>query len=332
MNAIDTKVAEIPDGVSDKARQWLVHLYSGHATQADYDALEAWLASDSVHRTALKRVEAVWHNIGLFDDIEALATSIEASRKRRFNPLRVISHPYHIAMAASILCVLCLFALTRYLPLDYRAVEYASLFGENKSVELDDGSVVMLSGDSRIEVILTGKQRMVQLLKGSAYFQVASDKARPFHVVGRHSSVSVLGTAFIFWQGIDTDRISVTEGEVSVSLPSENTPLGARAILSGEQITVNKDGAVGNIIKFDPNVELAWVNRRLIYDGELLHNIITDMNRYHSKNISLKNINTNIAITLSLDVNNIDQALAGLVNAYGFKIYEDDHNIKIIND
>lgn len=329
-----TVTVEIPGSASDQARQWLIHLYSGDATQADYDALETWLAKDPTHRMALKRAEAVWHNIGLFDDLEMRAKKIDTSRRRRFTRLSVmsISRGYRIGMAASILLALCALVFQSYPSSDYSTTEYVSLIGENTIIELEDGSVVTLSGDSKMMVKFSDKQRIIKLIHGSAYFQVASDSARAFSVTGQYSSVRVLGTEFIFWQGIDIDRISVTEGEVSLSLPGDDLSLPAKKILPGEQVTVDKDGTFSNTIKFDPKVELAWVNRRLIYDGELLHNIIIDMNRYHEKNISLKNKNTNTAITIAFSIDDIDKALSGLASAHGFDIYEDGESIKIINN
>lgn len=68
--------------------------------------------------------------------------------------------------------------------------------GEMPVVTLEDGSVVQLNAASAIAVEFTEKRRVIRLLRGEAFFQVAHGADRPFTVMAGTTSVTALGTAF----------------------------------------------------------------------------------------------------------------------------------------
>src|SRR5690606_31190750 len=60
---------------------------------------------------------------------------------------------------------------------------YATAIGEQRTIALDDGSVVELDPASRITVRLNSHRRDVRLTRGEAFFKVERDAERPFEVV-----------------------------------------------------------------------------------------------------------------------------------------------------
>src|SRR5258708_24248903 len=73
---------------------------------------------------------------------------------------------------------------------------YATAIGERKPVTLTDGSKVLLNTDSRIQIDYSAEQRIVRLLQGEAFFEVAHNRARPFLVYAGANVVRAVGTAF----------------------------------------------------------------------------------------------------------------------------------------
>jgi len=59
---------------------------------------------------------------------------------------------------------------------------FTTAIGEQRAVELEDGSIVHLNAHSRLAVDLSTKFRDIQLAEGEALFKVAHDSARPFRV------------------------------------------------------------------------------------------------------------------------------------------------------
>src|SRR6185437_16489569 len=71
--------------------------------------------------------------------------------------------------------------------------------GEQRTVKLQDNSVVELNAQSRIEVRFTRTAREVRLVDGEALFSVEHDMerpTRPFTVVADNIELKALGTQF----------------------------------------------------------------------------------------------------------------------------------------
>jgi len=93
-----------------------------------------------------------------------------------------------------------------------KVVQPASLF------ELPDGSSVSArSNDARVQPVeVTGRAVTLKLESGSAKFSVTPNPARPFRVLARNVSVTVLGTVFdVAFEGHGV-RVSVEQGRVRV--------------------------------------------------------------------------------------------------------------------
>jgi RNA polymerase sigma factor (sigma-70 family) len=82
--------------------------------------------------------------------------------------------------------------------------------------DLPDGSQITLDADSRAEVAFYADRRQVGLVRGSAFFAVARESARPFVVETRLAHITVLGTRFEVEAGADEVVVAVESGRVRV--------------------------------------------------------------------------------------------------------------------
>ena len=73
--------------------------------------------------------------------------------------------------------------------------------GEQREMQLPDGSMIALNTDSQLEVTYGENYRDVRLLKGEALFEVTRDPARPFIVDAGIRRVEAVGTAFVVHLG-----------------------------------------------------------------------------------------------------------------------------------
>jgi transmembrane sensor len=88
---------------------------------------------------------------------------------------------------------------------------------------------VELSPGSEIHVAFDGQVRRVELLRGTAHFDVAKDRQRPFLACAGSMRARAVGTAFAMEVGIMDLVVVVTEGRVAIEPASapvvlETTP------------------------------------------------------------------------------------------------------------
>ena len=104
---------------------------------------------------------------------------------------------------------------------------------------LPDGSKIWLNNESSIRypVVFTGKEREVELT-GQAYFDVASDRSRPFKVKIGKTKVEVLGTQFdvMAYPDDPAGKITLLKGSIKV-----DNGLTQKVIKPLQQVLVKKD-------------------------------------------------------------------------------------------
>lgn len=130
--------------------------------------------------------------------------------------------------------------------LDYEgigtAVEFHTLTtpkGGQYQLVLPDGSKVWLNAASSITypTVFVGKDRTVSIT-GEAYFEVANDKSKVFHVRTPKEEITVLGTNFNInaYSNEETSKTSLLEGAIKIG----NTILKpGQAYMNGKVVTTN---------------------------------------------------------------------------------------------
>ena len=144
---------------------------------------------------------------------------------------------------------------------------------------LPDGTMVMLNADSRLIYpadIEVGKRLVT--LEGEAYFEVVSDKSRPFVVESSQSQVRVLGTHFNVRAYKDEPCcVSLLEGSVCVN--SKIAP-DSVVINPGEDARLSTDGAW--VVSYSGRHAEMWKNGFFYYDNTSLKEILQDIGRHYN--------------------------------------------------
>lgn len=157
-------------------------------------------------------------------------------------------------------------------------------------VTLTDGSRVWLNNVSslRFPTAFQGKERMVELEGGEAYFEIANDPSKPFLVKVKNETVEVLGTSFNIMaypeeSGIQTTlltgAVKVKTGRSAVQLKPDQmaqaNPSGQLHVLEGvvgEDIISWKNGFFyfGRASFSAVMRQLArWYNIDVVYEGKV---------------------------------------------------------------
>ncbi len=156
-----------------------------------------------------------------------------------------------------------------------RWLGYATAVGEQRTLELEDGSLVFLNTQSRVRVAYSGAARDVHLVAGEALFQVAKEADRPFRVHAGRAVVQAVGTQFnVYRRGQDTS-VAVLEGTVRVSTKD------AALVTAGQSAHIAQSGAITRGSAADAEKVNAWRQRRLVFRADLLTDVAAEFNRYN---------------------------------------------------
>ncbi|MEO7207815.1 MAG: FecR domain-containing protein [Steroidobacteraceae bacterium] len=164
---------------------------------------------------------------------------------------------------------------------------YSTGIGEQRTVQLQDGSTVELNVRSSIQVHLGEHQRDVMLLDGQALFRVAKDKDRPFVVHAGDAQVRAVGTEFDVYKKQSATVVTVVEGRVETYGASDAAGEATVVLSAGEQLTVLPH-TVTKPARTDPAVATAWLQKRLIFEETPLSDVAEEFNRYNRRPLSIE--------------------------------------------
>lgn len=164
--------------------------------------------------------------------------------------------------------------------------DYRTAVGEQRVVELRDGSVIHLNTQSRLRVDLSRNARDVYFREGQATFKIEHDPARPFRVHVDEAVIEATGTQFDVHRRADRVTIAVIEGQVEIAASTsagvEVTSAASRTRLSaGEATTIMPDRQITAPEPVSLADITAWQRRQLIFRMNTLDEIATEFNRYN---------------------------------------------------
>jgi transmembrane sensor len=184
--------------------------------------------------------------------------------------------------------------------------EFQTGTGEQRALQMEDGSVVHLNAHSRIALNFSGTARDVKLIEGEALFDVHHDP-RPFRVFTRDAVIRDIGTRFNVHSRSDGVRVAVIQGSVELTaLPTADLAPASTASIETLKEAATAEGAESHIITADREAQVdrngvvtvgavpdisevtAWWQRRLVYRSETLAHIVEDFNRYNRRRIRLE--------------------------------------------
>lgn len=160
--------------------------------------------------------------------------------------------------------------------------------GGQYSLTLSDGTKVWLNAASslRYPTLFSEGARHVEL-SGEGYFEVATNKAKPFKVSMEKTVVEVLGTHFNINSYKDELSLKTTllEGKVRVISGEQNTVIapGQQAVLnySSNALSINKS------VNLDEAI--AWKSGLFQFDDTDIHNVMRQIGRWYDVEVVFEN-------------------------------------------
>lgn len=338
-----------------EASAWIAKLHGPERSAELEEDFRSWLSASPENARAFEHVTEIWDSIAHVEvgGLPRLPAHDSFDRPKVRVPLR-----------AAAVCALVSGAAVAWFSLaDGR---YSTGIGEQRIVNLDDGSRIHMNSATAIEVDIGETTRRLRLERGEAFFEVAKDPNRPFVVTAGEHSVTALGTSFVVRR--DSDRLAVTliEGRVAVTessvvpapkglQPARSTTVasarenprasdsgsppvvldtaqqaGAVLMLSpGERVTFAQSGvATVDLPRLDALA--AWRRGEVVLDDTPLSDAVSEMNRYQRQQLVLEDesIGTLPISGIYRAGSNEDFARA-VATVYGLEVIHDGREIHL---
>lgn len=332
-----------PNGCSNEARAqeaalWHVRLLDAPLRAEDQIAFERWLDANEANGIALDEAARLWLDLADRSETaemlalrsEALAPApVGASKELGPQASKWVWRPARIAaLCASIAAVLTLAFAGIHTGVFERDTVIRTAVGERRVFKLEDGSRVLLDGDSQLSYGFDGSRRRLELLRGRARFDVARDVSRPFSVTAGERTVIATGTSFsverisrevhvILYQGhvavVATDTLA-REGGNAVVLSA----VASRQMLSPGHELIARDGTpLGQVMSAKLDETSAWEQGVLDFRDEMLGTAAERMNRYSKKKLIIDDSNVaKISVNGVFHAGDVDALVSSLVALY----------------
>ncbi len=293
-NDAHEETMDIPEDILEEAAIWQARLRDadpdsgeGRKLRADFNT---WLLANPLHRKAFSEME--WLFGALEEPVVNAIThaspqpSYSSTEDLSEKPLprrggRAWSLPRFATAACLLLALTFGIGWQQEWPTRWQS-DHITGIGEQTSVTLEDGSTVQLNTDTALAVEFTAGERHIKLLKGEAWFDVASDSERPFTVDAGFGRVQVTGTRFNVQMDDDAAVVSLDEGNVDLySDQDHNRPV---TLSPGQQARILRDG-VGPAGSFDRSLVTAWQRGQLVFYDKPLAEVIANLNRHRTGRI-----------------------------------------------
>ncbi len=316
--------------IAQRAAEWFVANRSDELSAEERTEFVAWLKASPMHMREYLAIAGVSGDLGevvtnVDIDLDVLLRAAAEDQCASVVPLRStipgssdgsglaprVTPRRAWARAGAIAAGLCAIGITGALTL--RDGErfglprtYETAHAEQTSWRLPDGSVMHLNSDSRATVRFSHGERLIDLDRGQAHFQVTRDPQRRFRVATDRVDVIAVGTAFDVYRRPETTIVTVVEGKVAVvQLPAAERKAGGGAaqtahsldvqpnanadtsehgrvdLTAGQRVEMNASTtATPDPIQVDLRESAAWLQRQIVFEQQRLEDVAAEFNRY----------------------------------------------------
>ena len=305
--------------IANEAAEWAVRLDAAPLSPSERADLTDWLNASPIHVEELLAAASMLNGFSNVDperklDIESLlsesgAEIVALDTQRADPPSEPKPTSRRTAWMLSLAAVLVLgFVIAVALPQFQTESEapfdvFSTGLGEQRTVALQDGSLLHLNTQSEVRVIYSDTARQIDLVSGEAMFDVIEDENRPFRVIAGGTIAEALGTIFTVRLVDNTAIVAVVEGAVKVDRAEkvsavapkvQQQPVIPAAQARQTEPAVLNPGERARVADRDPEIAVdqqslevitSWRERRLVFEGDRLADIVDEFNRYNRERL-----------------------------------------------
>lgn len=260
----------------NEAAEWVVRLGNTAPREEEVAEWLRWCDQVDGNLEAFEQLQGDWRDLGA---VRIGRVSILKTKKRA--ALRWAGLAAALAIAAV--------GLTYWWERPPLAIALESA-SRSRSATLPDGSSLVLSARSALDINFTGRERRLSLNRGEGYFRVQHDARRPFVVQAGGLEVTAIGTIFDVRRDRDVIIVTVAEGSVGI-VSDAGGESGRRAswqASAGYQLSYQPGARTASLVRVDPERVMGWHDGELAYVSAPISAVIDDINRYSDRHILVR--------------------------------------------
>lgn len=313
------KRPDIDHRIALEARDWLVRLTSGNASDAELQRFKAWRDLSSENGRAFERERALWQQLQVLDG--------RSSGMPPFRPPQPVRQPAlgrrAFMLGGGGIAVAAVAGVTVPRLHMWLAADHWTGVGEQAAFTLPDGTVATLNTDSAIGVDFRPELRLVNLLKGEAEFRVSGQDASPFRVATLGGNSDCRDATFDVKNIDGMATVTVSDGDVRVSAPAEPD---AATSSSAQSVVVSVESQTTYVAGQPPlpasaadiSAVLAWRSGRVVFEGRRFGAAIAELGRYLPERIVLApGVDTSVPISAIFSTREALGAVEALARTQG---------------
>lgn len=294
----------IDPAIARRAAEWMARLWSDHPSDADKQAFAQWRTAHPDHETAWQRLQVLEDKLHRLPNPLAHGILRTPSGKTDLARRRALQLLGLIASAGGAACLVRETEVWQIATADHRTKT-----GEIREVVLPDGSRMILSTATAVDIRFDRHERRIVLRHGEIMLITAKDIAhRPLLVQSRQGTIQALGTRFTVRQEEHLSHVAVYEGMVEMR-PSQH-PDKATRIAAGYGASLSATDT-GNVM---PALEEqgAWTRGFLIAENMRIADFVAELQRYRPGLLRCDPAVANLQVSGVFSVQDTDRALDNL--------------------
>ncbi len=306
--------------VRKEAIAWYAQLCSGEATPADQEAWRRWHRAHAEHRRAWEKLEAMQATLQRVPGHIA-ASTLRAAGAARTDRRRLLRGVALVASGGAL----------GYLSWQVAdggggwsalLADYRTGTGEQRGIDLADGSRLLLNTRSAVDVVFDGTRRLVRLREGELLAETArhlvpgSHDARPFLVETAQGRILALGTRFIVRSEGGITRVTVLDDAVEVR--AANAPERALRLQAGQQVDIGRDGV--GVPHAADTASAAWAQGSLVVNDWTLREVVAELARYRRGRLACDPAVANIKVSGAFPIHDTDKALSVIARSFPVRV------------
>ncbi len=292
MNSVGSK--DNLSKLQEQAEYWLVMLDSPNFTAAKEAEFFAWLDESPNHQAAYIRAEEVWERGSVMVQVKAPVIAMpQDSASKGFDWADWLGFGSWAQVGMAGLLVVAIGFGGYWQISDVPEVgHYQTGVGELREVLLSDGSVLVLNTSSEVSTEISRGERVVRLVRGEVFFDIAKSPGRSFDVHTKAGLVRVLGTKFNVHDSGEQTVVTVLEGAVGID-NQESSELDAKSFDADVTLRRNQQAVIELVAEapiaenVDASAALGWRTKSLVFRDDTLQDVVNEVNRYFSTRIEL---------------------------------------------
>ncbi len=301
-----------------EAVTWYVLLCSGDATDDDKRAWQRWHESHPDHQRAWQRIDAMRDVMQRVPPRLGMP-ALQPAPKGRRQALRGLL----LLASGGALGYAVYRGADGTAPWQLALAEHRTRVGEQRSVELADGSLLVLNTNSAVDIRFSASERTLLLRSGEILIETAHRRhpsapndIRPFVVETSHGSVQALGTRFTVRREADETRVIVLEDAVAVR--TKHAPERPVILRAGERLAFSAT-QTGPAQAAD-DTAAAWRDGSIIVGDWPLGQLIAELDRYRPGRLACDAAVAQLRVSGAFPVADTDKALAVLERSLPVKV------------